>query len=176
MTFIISVLALYQLMFLLFMLIGTGPPYDFVPPERRIYLLFSLAIPTLLCFPIVAISTTILVIRLKQTAHWRHGAANQARNDGYKERRVARSVVCVCFMFIVCFFPNVLMTVATNAFGNFQLDDPYLKWLVNMTYACTFFFQTANSSLNIFVYYTISSRYRGVFKSLFLPTRDLRFK
>ena len=130
------------------------------------------------CTPVVAISTKTLVIRLEQTAHWRHGAANHARNDAYKERRIARSVVFVCFMFIVCFFPNVLITLATTSSENFQLDDPYFKWLVvvYMTYPLLYFFQTPPSSLNIFVYYSISSRYRKLLRSFYLPTELWRIQ
>ena len=129
----------------------------------------SFTAPTLICFPIVVISTSILIFRLKNTRTWRDTVVKQPNSDSSKEKKVARSVIFICSMFIICFLPNIVTLIGNAAVTRFSLTDPYLKWLVHIIFLVTFFFQTLNSSINIFVYYSMSTRFRGVFKDVFFP-------
>ena len=172
MDILVSVFAVYQPNFFLLILIWPGPPYDSMPRERAPYSMFMYTIPSLLRFSIVAVSTLIFVINLRQTTHWRNSAALQSKRDDGQEKTVVLSIIFICTMFFVCFLPNGLVTMTTTVGKQFRLNDPCLKWLVNSAYCGTSFCQTTNSALNIFVYYSISSRYSEVFKSLFFPSRN----
>ena len=166
-------MAVYQLCITLLNIIRTGPPYDVSTgtTERQLYLQLMYNIPTLLCFPVVLITTAFLIVRLKQSLKWRGTAVNKPDNDSGKEKRVVRSVILICSMFICCFLPNLAILTVRASYPQFSLISPRLKWFVRIFYLFAFFFQTLNSSINIFIYYSMSSRYRGIFKDVFLPCR-----
>ena len=171
MTIVTSAMAVYQFCFLVINFLRTGPPYDSLSPERVLYVLCMSTIPTAVCFPIITISTSFLTIRLKQTIKWRQTSMDRSRSDSHKERKAARSVIFICSMFIICFLPNVLILFASAVHGNLSLFDPYLRWLLNILYVFSFLFQTLNSSLNIFVYYYMSSRFSVVFRDVFMSKK-----
>ena len=168
--FLISAMAAYELSFFTVFLINTGPPYGVRRPKTPIYILGMYTVPSILCFGIVFISTLFLIIRLKQTVKWRSSAVNQTNTESSKETRVARSVVYICSIFITCFLPNVATDIARVSFKSLSLLNPKLRWLLSIIFIFNFLLQTMNSSLNIFVYYSMSSRYRQVFKELFFPS------
>ena len=171
-TSLISAIGFYQLCFVLLNFIRTGPPYDVATPRRTLYMMCCFTIPSLLCFPIVLISTFFLIVRLKQSLKWRDAAINQSKSDSSKEKKVARSVIFICSLFIICFLPNILTLTLSAAYEEFNVFSPYLKWLVHIFYIFNFFFQTLNSSLNMLIYYSMSSKFCEVFKDVFLPNRS----
>ena len=52
-----------------------------------------------------------------KTAHWRNSAARQSRRGDGKKKKVVRSIIFLCTVFIVCFLPNGVATVTTKEGG-----------------------------------------------------------
>ena len=161
-TALILLMVVYQSVFSALMYAQTGPPYDRPSPRRFLYFVCSFSAPSFICFFIVLVSTILLVIRLKQNLEWRNEAAKQSQR-GSKELRVARSVIAVCTIFTICFVPNVST--------KFEYADPYLGNLTRIVFVFTALFQVVNSAVNIFVYYSMSTKYREVFIDLFCKKR-----
>ena len=169
-TAVISTIATYQLCFLLLVFIRTGPPYDVIPPERLVYFLCSFQFPSFISFGIVLISSSFLIIRLRQSVKWRNSTGSNTR-DSIKEEKVVRSVIFVCTLFIICLLPNFLIGIVTLVYPQFSHESPYLGALAHVAYAISFLSQAINSSVNIFVYYSMSTRFREVFKGVFVPCK-----
>ncbi|KAK3794063.1 hypothetical protein RRG08_059506 [Elysia crispata] len=164
---LILVMTVYQATFACLIYAQTGPPYHQHSEKRIIYLLCSLTGPSFICFVIVVIATTFLVIKLKQTMKMRSQIASQSDKAMSKERKVVRPVIFICVIFIVCFLPNVAKLLGTIVFPRLTPTDPYFGSLSNVLYTFTFIFQSISSSINIFVYYHMSSKFKETFGSLF---------
>ncbi|KAK3788685.1 hypothetical protein RRG08_042336 [Elysia crispata] len=167
---LILVMTVYQATFACLIYAQTGPPYHQHSEKRIIYLLCSLTAPSFICFFVVLVATSFLVIKLKQTMKMRSQIASQSDKAMSKERKVVRPVIFICVIFIVCFFPNVAKLLGTIVYPKFTLTDPYLGWLSNIFYTFTFVFQSISSSTNIFVYYHMSSKFKETFRELFCKT------
>ncbi|RUS68752.1 hypothetical protein EGW08_023487 [Elysia chlorotica] len=180
MIILILVMVFYQSVFIVLLFVYPGPPYDILSKRRSLYFIFSLSVPSLICFFVVSVSTVILVVCLKQNLEWRNAATatkqsaqsgqsgQSCQNSGVsKERKAARSVVAICTIFIVCFAPNVALFLMSVVYPKFTTYDPYLGNLKRILLAISGVMQVMNSSVNILVYYRMSSRYREVFNSLF---------
>ena len=162
-TGVILAMVKYQATFALLMFAHTPLPYDAPSARRKLYYFCSFSAPSCICFVVVLVSTSVLVVRLKRNIEWR----NEASESGYtKERKAARSVIAVCTIFIICFLPNVAVLVISIAYPKFDIRDPYLGNLARVVFIFSFLFQVVNSTVNIFVYYNMSTKYREVFNAL----------
>ena len=162
-------MVVYQAVFAVLNFGFTGPPYDKPSPRRFLYYICSFSAPSGICFGIVVVSTTVLVIRLKRNLEWRNEATKTypGGTGNTKERKAARSVIAICTIFIVCFVPNVTNLVVSNVFPQFDPRDAYWGNLSRIVFILSFVFQVVNSSVNIVVYYSMGTKYREVFKDLF---------
>ena len=178
---VIAVVVAYELTFVTLMFVWTGPPY--LPSRtstwnRKPYIMFSYSIPSCVCFLVISISTTFLVTRLRShqdKASWlnasqdtSYATSGAAKKKAQKEQKVARFVILICVIYLVCFAPNTKMyLVNVLLLSNFTTSDPYLGWLAHILYMFSSVFQIVSSSVNIFVYYSMGTKYRTVFRSIF---------
>ena len=167
---LILVMVIYQTVLSSLMFADPGPPYDAYDANRALYFICSFSAPSLVCFGVVLVSTTLLVVRLRQSLEWRGEATKQFTKGSAgttKEQKVARSVIAICTIFIICFLPNVAWFVTTLVYPRFNQNDPYVGNLFRVLYSFSFLFQVISSSINILVYYNMSTKYREVFNALF---------
>ena len=167
-TGVILAMVMYQATFALLMFADTPLPYDAPSTRRKLYYFCSFSAPSCICFVVVLVSTSVLVVRLKRNMEWRNEATKQSTSESgsTKERKAARSVIAVCTIFIICFLPNVAVLVISIAYPKFDIRDPYLGNLARVVFIFSFLFQVVNSTVNIFVYYNMSTKYREVFNAL----------
>ena len=172
-TFILLTIVAYQSVFVFLLYVYPGPPYKIPSQRRALYFNCSFSFPSFICFFLVLVSTTVLVIRLKKNLEWRNEAAKQSNqiSGGSKERKAARSVVAICTIFIICFTPNIVLFVLSLGYPTFTVYDPYLGNLKNILYALSSLLQVISSSVNIIVYYRMGTKYREVFTALFRRER-----
>ena len=168
-TVLILLLVGYEITFAGLLFAQTGPPYDAFHPKRMLYFICSFSGSSCFCFVIVVVTTSILVVQLRQNLAWRNEATKQSATDSAtsKEQRVARSVIVISSIFIVCFIPNVITLVTGLVYPKYDIRDPYLGNLSRLVFVFCMLFQIANSTVNILVYYRMSTRYREVFDGLF---------
>ena len=176
---LIAAMVAYQLVFLCLMFIHTGPPYAPSPTtmDRKVYLFYSYSIPSALCFLVIFTSTIFLVYNLKSHRNeaWLKTAtgpsstnAAVANRNAKKEQKAIRLVFAICSLFLVCFAPNAIMFLVTALIvPDLEIYDAYLGSLLQLIFMFCTLCQTVSSSVNIFVYYLLSSNFSAVLKRFF---------
>ncbi|KAH9514526.1 hypothetical protein Btru_025580 [Bulinus truncatus] len=128
-------------------------------------------------FVIVIACTATLTQSLMTKAKWRMEAGNVNAATGSKsasmdrDQKVVQMVTFISVIFLLCFTPCVfhLLTELFHPQYNVsgQLRNSYIIcWSFMKT------FEALNSCLNIFVYYSMSSKFRTVFLSMFFGKGD----
>ena len=161
-------IAAYQVAFLCLLYIDTGPPYDSRDKKQSFYYFIFFAIPSTTCFFIVVITTIFLVVKLRRNLQWRRGASTQTDKTSEKENRIVRTIIAVSTIFIICFFPNVANFFTQIIYPPFRFDNPYLGTLTIVMFTISGVFQAISSSINIFFYYRMSSKFKKNFTESFL--------
>ena len=131
------------------------------------YLLFY-TIPSLVSFTIVVVGTAILVVKLRQNMRWRESATQKSGKEvSQKEAKVAQSVVLVCILFVICYSPCVYIIIKGTMDPHFTFGDPYYEHFIFSYLSVTFFLQSISSSMNMFIYINLSSKYKETFMQVF---------
>ncbi|KAK3737979.1 hypothetical protein RRG08_010027 [Elysia crispata] len=137
-----------------------------------------------LAFVAIIVLTAILVTSLNSKTRWREqmtsagvsqkpGATSSSGQSGNataavgkKDRRVVKMVVVISSVFIACFCPVTIIFIAKiiwPSFGKFGAQENIYQAIISIA----FMFETANSSVNIFIYLRLSTKYRETFHELF---------
>ena len=174
--FLILIMVIYQMVFIFLLFLNPGPPYDVVNKKKSLYFMSSSSVPSFICFFVVFVSTLLLVVKLKQNVEWRSNAAKQSNTSSgsAREMKAAKCVVAICTIFIICFTPTIVLVVTGLIYPKFTHQDPYLGTLMRSLYALSILMQVLSSSINIFVYYAMGSKYRDVFNALFCRRKDIK--
>ncbi|GFN82387.1 RNA-directed DNA polymerase from mobile element jockey [Plakobranchus ocellatus] len=171
--FLILVMAVYEIVFVGLLITRTGPPYSTYSMLKALYLLCCYSAISLACFAVISISTIFLIIRLRQSVSWRKTTSTASgQMTANKESKATRCVIFICMLFIVCFFPNLFTIIIVTIYPTFNLWDPYFNRLAYIVCLGSFLCQAISISANTLVYYTMSSKYRQVFRSLFCCFKD----
>ena len=133
-----------------------------------ISLLFSVTIPTFICFILVLVGTIFLVIKLQQSAEFRRSMTEkQPEKISTREKTVARSVVGICVIYISCMTPDVAFYLVCQVFPQFHALEPVYGNIAMVATNVATLGQSVSASVNIFVYIKMMSQYRDTFNKLF---------
>ena len=133
-----------------------------------ISLLFSVTIPTFICFIHVTVGTTFLVIKLQQSVEFRRSMTEkQLEKISTREKTVARSVLGIRAIYISCMTPDVALYLVGQVFPPFHALDPVYGNIAMVATNAATLGQSVSASVNIFVYINMMSQYRDTFKKLF---------
>ena len=168
MLYLLFAIMAYVLVFLLVFFIDIGAPFQTQIEKTGYYYFCFFAVPSATCFFIVVVTTILLVVRLKRNLEWRKQTASQSESSSCKENRVARTIIAISTIFIVCFFPNVLNLFVQIIHPPFRYMDPYLGTLAVTMFSFSGVFQAISSSINLIFYYKMSSKFKKVFSETFL--------
>ncbi|KAK6995042.1 hypothetical protein BgiMline_011691 [Biomphalaria glabrata] len=112
---------------------------------------------------------TLLFIKLKSKAKWRQQVStsvDKASHITSKERKSARMFMTVSFMCVVLLLPQSLVYSATIFVKALALNGSHSD-LRHVFSTCTNLLKISNSSFTIFIYYTMSTKYRLEFQKMF---------
>ncbi|GFS09450.1 chemosensory receptor A [Elysia marginata] len=130
---------------------------------------------------IVVVCTIFLIITLNRSARWRSGNSKGITEDRHrrnepeissgkprassKEDRIIKTVILIAIVFIVCSSPAAINNAVTRAEPEYRASGKYrkLNLFVAGSTACL---NTINSSVNIFIYYKMSSKFKLALKKL----------
>jgi hypothetical protein len=135
-------------------------------------LYFSHGLFSFLGFLTVLIFTLVLIYNLGKKSQWRHMAIadqEKAKSMSRRDRGTINMVVVIASILVVCYTPAVLLCMTTFLNPEFL----FIGRLSNVYHSCWSFghlFETINSSVNIFLNYKMSSKYRQTLISLFVKT------
>lgn len=134
--------------------------------EGVVFFLYSILGST--SFVAMIVFTVVLVVKLKQKTKWRRKAnIDRGRSETISSReRTMNMVVLIATVLIVCYTPGVAVSMASffkpefSVIGN-EMNIFYVAW------SFVFIFEALNSSVNIFLYYKMSTKYRETFHEVF---------
>ncbi|XP_012946596.1 thyrotropin-releasing hormone receptor-like [Aplysia californica] len=126
---------------------------------------------TTFSFVFVICCTIVLIVKLNSKTKWRQATAAKsdraAEGVGVKDQKVVKMVTFIAVIFIVCSVPPTLLFFYMVIDPSFRIDGVYRN-LYLVIWSSSYLTETVNSSVNIFVYLKMSSKYRAVFMKTFL--------
>lgn len=124
-------------------------------------------------FLAVIVCTITLVVKLKNKTKWREQctAAGNAETLSSRDRKVSQMIVMISTLFIICFTPVTIIFIAMSAWPEFSIDGRYRNMFF-IVFSFGFIMESANSSMNILIYYRMSSKYRAVFREIFCVEKN----
>ncbi|XP_013089577.2 neuropeptide receptor 15-like [Biomphalaria glabrata] len=114
------------------------------------------------CFILIVVCTAITVYQLNKKSKWRALTSNISES---RDRKLEKMVVLISAIFIVCYLPCEILFV-------WMLIDPELRFdgqqsnLFKVCVSILYLAETLNASTNIFVYYSLSSKYQKTVSAL----------
>lgn len=119
-------------------------------------------------FVVIITCTVILVVRLHSNAEWRMKSVTlvQADNVSNRNQKVARMVIMISGLFIACFVPISILFMAMSMVPGLSIVGKYRNAVIVIG-GLGIVLESINSSVNIFIYYRMSSKFRAVFQQLY---------
>ncbi|XP_005091349.1 violet-sensitive opsin-like [Aplysia californica] len=132
----------------------------------EISLIITEFLVTFSSFTIVTVCTLVIVIKLIKKAKWRSSASGASivsgDNMSGKDRSVARMVVVIAAIYIISFTPSTALLTTRAFVPELNFIGRYAN-LNRVIAVIGMFSEAVASSINIFVYYNMSSKYRKTF-------------
>lgn len=121
----------------------------------------------LVAFTIIVVCTMTLSLGLRRATKWRKQSA-QASADKISSRnqKVANMVVMISTLYICCFIPVNILTVLFAYEPDISLGGKYFSLTIILS-SFGLILESINSSVNIFIYYRMSSKYRDTLHKIF---------
>ncbi|KAK0051138.1 growth hormone secretagogue receptor type 1 [Biomphalaria pfeifferi] len=122
------------------------------------------------------IFTAILVVSLKKKSEWRRSATfvgdqNEALTS--RDKKTVTMVIVVAAILIVCYSPGV-----TSCFVEIFVPDFYIfakqKNVFHVIWSFCFMFHSINASINVIVYYKMSSKYRATLHKILSVLKNMQ--
>ncbi|XP_005099018.2 adenosine receptor A1 [Aplysia californica] len=142
---------------------------------EAITFLFQGIVATTFSFVFVVCCTIVLVVKLNSKTKWRQATA--AKSDraaggvGVKDQKVVKMVTLIAVIFIVCSLPSTFLFLYMVIDPSFRVDGVYPNMFL-VVWSLSSLTEAINSSVNIFVYLKMSSKYQAVFMKTFWNKKE----
>lgn len=128
-------------------------------------------------FVAVVIFATLLVIKLRQSSEWRKGvtSSNIKREVvSNRDKKTVKMIVLIASVLIVCYTPGAFFSMVTFVGGPaFSIRGNFVN-VCEAMWTVAYIFHSANSSVNIFIYYSMSTKYRNTFHEVMFCYKHCR--
>ncbi|CAL1537343.1 unnamed protein product [Lymnaea stagnalis] len=123
-------------------------------------------------FVFVILSTIGLVQKFLSKTKWRNETSSSQKNEqiSRRDKKVVKMIILISGIFIASYFPIVINVTVMAVFDDYGVLGRY-KNIYMAIGTCIFFLEAVNSTVNIFVYLRMSSRFRETFVSIFCTVR-----
>lgn len=142
-------------------------------------LLYSIhAIVGVLSVIAVVTFTLVLILKIREKSAWRQTLNVQQKQKDFvsnKERMTMFMVVLIAIILLVCYTPSIILCVASLYIPDFSAAGKYVN-LHYILWSFALLFETINSSVNIFLYLKMSTKYRRTFHALFTRSHNMESK
>ncbi|XP_059168402.1 neuropeptides capa receptor-like [Physella acuta] len=140
-------------------------PYDIFGIS---YFVTDVFVPFFTFFTII-LSNTIIAIKLKSRSEWLNSVSHQNMNKekfvSNKEKKVVLMLTVVSVIFIVCLIPQSAILSAVSQVPGLGNGGIYFN-LALLCYSISYLMEAVCSSVNIIVYYKMSSKYRETVRGM----------
>lgn len=132
------------------------------------YLVNNVMVP-FVSFTTIIVCTVVLVFQLHSSAEWRKKSATKSQVDNILSRnqKISKVVLMISTLFIICFVPLSVLFIGMSQVKEFSMGGRYRNLLVVLG-GVGVVLEAMNSSMNIFIYYYMSTHYRVVFREIIL--------
>jgi hypothetical protein len=119
-------------------------------------------------FVVIVCSTIVLATKLRGQTKWLKQSTNVSQTNRLSNRnqKVAKMVVMISILFIVCFVPVCVLFLAMSLEPSLSHGGTNRNLLM-LCGGIGLVLETLNSSMNIFVYFHMSTKYREKFSKMF---------
>ncbi|XP_059168274.1 galanin-like G-protein coupled receptor npr-9 [Physella acuta] len=127
-------------------------------------------------FLVLIACTSIIVFQLKSRSNWIRSISSTTKKVATisnKEKKVGLMLVVVSVCFIVCLTPQTVIMSAVCVVPGLGLYGKYFD-VASVIYCLAYYSESINSSLNILVYYKMSSKYKKEIHKVFPFLKTLR--
>lgn len=153
-----------------------GAAFTHLKRDVETVIYFTNVFFAVLSFVTVVIFTSILIFKLREVSAWRESANAQRKKSetvSNRDRRALTMVVMIAIVLVVCYMPSVVLCLVTVSEPEFSIGGKYFQ-IHQILWTFAVVFENINSSVNIFLYLKMSSKYRATFKTLFTRQKRLR--
>ncbi|CAL1545320.1 unnamed protein product, partial [Lymnaea stagnalis] len=123
-----------------------------------------------LSIPLIILFTIILTAKLRQKSKWRFkttsGTDRVLKNMDKKESKTIKMITAIAFIHILCYLPAYIGLLIVITVPEFSIVGLYKNSFV-VEFSFSGLFEAVNSSLSIFLYYRMSTKYRRIFNAIF---------
>ncbi|XP_059145202.1 uncharacterized protein LOC131932326 [Physella acuta] len=116
-------------------------------------------------FATIIACTTITGIQLKHVGALRKSISTR-NNISTKEKKLVIMLVIVSVIFIACLMPTAATRTAVGIMPELSVNGNYFD-VGLLLYELSYLTETLTSSVNLLVYYSMSSRYKYTIRSMF---------
>ncbi|XP_012940078.1 platelet-activating factor receptor-like [Aplysia californica] len=111
--------------------------------------------------------TIILVHNLLLKSKWRQSSSSAVQQKSFSKRdaKVVKMIVFISSVFIACYLPSAVNFIATVIFDEYGVLGRYQNMFV-LTWVIFLCLVATNSTVNIFVYYNMSSKFREILNDM----------
>lgn len=135
--------------------------------EGLVYFFYSIL--GISAFTTVIVFTVVLIVALKKKTRWRK-TANVDKCSGEsisnRDKKTVSMVVLIATVLIVCYTPGIAVSLVTFFVPEVSIIGKYVNMFF-VLWSFAFMFDALNASVNIFLYYNMSSKYRETFHQMF---------
>ncbi|BFZ17427.1 hypothetical protein BsWGS_20466 [Bradybaena similaris] len=137
--------------------------------ETFTFLIHSVAMSAISLSSVI-VCTGILIIKLNQKTKWRQGNAVQSNSKpetaSLKDKKVVKMVAFISTIFIICFTPATAIFLTMACYPEFSFGGRYQNMFYTV-WAFATLLEIINSSVNIFIYLSMSSKFKITFIDIF---------
>ena len=138
--------------------------------ERDVYitlLFWGSSLPASICFCVIVMSTVFLAMTLRQRERWLQTLPGQRNESVERNKRLAATVVAISAIYITCLLPGVAIVGVFTMIPNLDILNIQNEHMSLVLISFVSIFQTVSLMANIFIYYSMNSRYKQCFKRMF---------
>lgn len=125
-------------------------------------------------FIIIAVCTAILSTQLRKKSEWRKTTITSAQADRISTRnlKIAKMIMSISTLFIICFVPTTMLMLAIAFDSTLQVKGTNVNVSIIIG-QFSYVLEGINSSMNIFIYIHMSSKYRHTFINLGIRKKEI---
>lgn len=136
--------------------------------EGSMYLLHGVV--GFLSFIIIVLLTAVLIYKLQQKNTWLQSAnvdAGKSESMSSRDRATMSMVILISSILIISYAPSVILFAVPIFEPEFPVGGSYYN-MFYILWTFALLLENINSSVNIFFYYKMSTKYRQTFRELFV--------